>query len=190
MTVGTRKCKKVQAKKTCKIKQINFTKFFLTKFHFLQFQKWPKINFWTGKKLKTAKNAISRRKKNYLFDFTSFFTWTFFNSLTYCGLYKHKTYHNFLLGSMMPGCCIQAFFWIVQFFIIWGRWRFVRYNAFIILIKIFVRDHVKADMSWRCHHGGGDDFFGPTLALLVTMPAIFGPRHFEALSEKKRKKIC
>ena len=24
--------------------------FFLTKFHFLQFQKCPKINFWTGKK--------------------------------------------------------------------------------------------------------------------------------------------
>ena len=36
--------------------------FFLTKFYFLQFQKWPKINFWTGKKFKTAKNAISRKK--------------------------------------------------------------------------------------------------------------------------------
>ena len=30
----------------------------------MQFQKWPKINFWTGKKFKTAKNAISR--KNFL----------------------------------------------------------------------------------------------------------------------------
>ena len=39
---------------------------FLTKFHFLQFQKWPKINFWTGKKFKTAKNAISRKKLIYL----------------------------------------------------------------------------------------------------------------------------
>ena len=36
-------------------------KFFLTKFHFLPFQKWPKINFWTGKKFKTAKNVISRK---------------------------------------------------------------------------------------------------------------------------------
>ena len=35
----------------------------MTKFHFLQFQKWPKSNFWTGKKFKTAKNAIWR---NYL----------------------------------------------------------------------------------------------------------------------------
>ena len=33
------------AKKTREIKQINFMKFFSTKFHFLQFQKWPKINF-------------------------------------------------------------------------------------------------------------------------------------------------
>ena len=40
---------------------------FLTKFHFLPFQKWPKINFWTRKKFKTAKNAISRKKFfNYL----------------------------------------------------------------------------------------------------------------------------
>ena len=34
----------------------------MTKFHFLQFQKWPKINFWTRKKFKTAINAISRKK--------------------------------------------------------------------------------------------------------------------------------
>ena len=38
-------------------------KCFLTEFHFLQFQIWPKIHFWSGKKLKTAKNAISRRRK-------------------------------------------------------------------------------------------------------------------------------
>ena len=29
-----------------------FTKIFLAKFHFLQFQNWPKINFWSGKKFK------------------------------------------------------------------------------------------------------------------------------------------
>ena len=34
---------------------------FLTKVHFLQFQKWPKIIFWTRKKFKTAWNAISRK---------------------------------------------------------------------------------------------------------------------------------
>ena len=50
--------------------------FVLTKFHFLPFQNWPKINFWTGKKFKTAKNAISRKKID-LFDFMSFFAWIF-----------------------------------------------------------------------------------------------------------------
>ena len=35
----------------------------LTKFHFLQFQKWPNIYFWTGKKFKTAKNAVFHIKK-------------------------------------------------------------------------------------------------------------------------------
>ena len=29
--------------------------------HFLPFQKWPKINFWTGKKFKTAKMQFSRK---------------------------------------------------------------------------------------------------------------------------------
>ena len=48
-------------------------KLFLTKFHFLQSQKWPKINFWTLKKFKTAKNAISHKIFFDLFDFTSFF---------------------------------------------------------------------------------------------------------------------
>ena len=32
----------------------------------MPFQKWPKINFWTGKKFKTAKNAISRKKKLFI----------------------------------------------------------------------------------------------------------------------------
>ena len=44
----------------------------MTKFHFLPFQKWPKINFWTGKNFKTAKNAISRKKLFDLFVFTYF----------------------------------------------------------------------------------------------------------------------
>ena len=34
----------------------------MTKFHFLQFQKWPKINFWTENKFNIAKNAISHKK--------------------------------------------------------------------------------------------------------------------------------
>ena len=39
MPQWARKFKKGQAKKTREIKEINFTKFFLIKFHFLQFQK-------------------------------------------------------------------------------------------------------------------------------------------------------
>ena len=45
----------------------------------MQFQKWPEINFWIGgKRFKTAKNAISRKKIFDLFDFTSFFRLVFF----------------------------------------------------------------------------------------------------------------
>ena len=46
---------------------------------FLQFQFCPKINFWSGRQFKSARNAISRGKKIDLYDFTSFFfAWTFF----------------------------------------------------------------------------------------------------------------
>ena len=34
----------------------------MTKYHFLQFPKCPKMNFWIWKKLKTAKSAIWRKK--------------------------------------------------------------------------------------------------------------------------------
>ena len=49
----------------------------MTKFHFLQFQKRPKITFWTGKKFKTAKNAISRKKIRFI-RFYEFFCLDFF----------------------------------------------------------------------------------------------------------------
>ena len=62
--------------------------FFLTKIPFLQFQKWPKINFWTGKKFKTAKNAISRKFFD-LFDFTSFLPGLF---LIFWPAVPHKTW--------------------------------------------------------------------------------------------------
>ena len=60
---GGLKIKKFQAKKKNSWSQINqfHEKKSLANFHFLQFQKWPKINFWTWKKFKTAKNAISRK---------------------------------------------------------------------------------------------------------------------------------
>ena len=43
--------------------------------------KMAKINFSTGEKSKTAKNAISQK----VFDFTSFFASTFLNFLAHCG---------------------------------------------------------------------------------------------------------
>ena len=58
-----RKIKKsMQKKKLVKSNKSILRKFFLAKFYFLPFQKWLKINFWAGKKFKTAKNAISRKK--------------------------------------------------------------------------------------------------------------------------------
>ena len=65
----------------------------LTKFDFLQFQKWPKINFWTGKKFKTARNAISR-EKNCLFWFHEFFCQDFFkfSGPLWCGLLSTLIY--------------------------------------------------------------------------------------------------
>ena len=74
---GPENLKKSRPKKLVKSNKSISRNFILTKFHFLQFQKWPKINFWTGKKFKTAKSAISRKKID-LFDFTSFFLPGFF----------------------------------------------------------------------------------------------------------------
>ena len=64
ITLWGRKCKDVQAKKLMKSNKINFTKkFFFDQIPLnLQFHKWAKINFWTGKKFNTAKNATSRKK--------------------------------------------------------------------------------------------------------------------------------
>ena len=70
--------KKSRPKKLVKSNKSISRNFILTKFHFLQFQKWPKINFWTGKKFKTAENAISRKKFFDFFDFSSLFCLDFF----------------------------------------------------------------------------------------------------------------
>ena len=65
-----RKLKKIQAKNSWnQINQFHEKKFF-DQIPFLQFKKWPKINFSTGKKFKTAKNAISR---NWFISFHEFF---------------------------------------------------------------------------------------------------------------------
>ena len=50
---------KYRPKKLMKSNKL-ISRIFFAKFHFLQ--NWPKINFWTGKKFKIAKNAISQKK--------------------------------------------------------------------------------------------------------------------------------
>ena len=73
-------------KKLVKLNKSISRNFILTKFHFLQFQKWPKFNFLTGEKFKTAKNSISCKKNFDLYNLTSFFALTFFNYLARCVL--------------------------------------------------------------------------------------------------------
>ena len=80
---GPENLKKSRLKKLVKSMKSISRKIFLSKFHFLQFQKWANINFCTGKKFKIAKNAISRKKFFDLFDFTIFFAWTFLIFWTY-----------------------------------------------------------------------------------------------------------
>ena len=55
----------------------SISRIFFNQIPFLLYQKRPKINFCTGKKFKTAKNVISRKKFFDLFDFTNFFVSTF-----------------------------------------------------------------------------------------------------------------
>ena len=49
-TVGQKNLKSPCKKNLVNSKKSISRNFILTKFHFLQFQKWPKINFWTEKK--------------------------------------------------------------------------------------------------------------------------------------------
>ena len=69
---GPENLKKSRPKKLVKSHKSISRKNFLAKFHFFQFQKWPKINFWTGKKFKTAKNAISRKNIFFFHEFLNF----------------------------------------------------------------------------------------------------------------------
>ena len=70
------------------------------KLHFLQFRKWPKINFWTGKKFKTAKNAISRKNFFWFIWFYEFFCLDFLNFLADCEPIPHYgRLKNFLVNT-------------------------------------------------------------------------------------------
>ena len=83
---GTENLKKSRPKKL--VKSINFTKKkIMTNFHILQFQKWPKINFWTGKKFKIEKMQFHVKIFFWFIWFDEFFfAWTFFNFLAHCAM--------------------------------------------------------------------------------------------------------
>ena len=72
---GPEYLKKSKPKKLVKSNKSISQQFFLTKFHFLQFQKWPKNNFWTGKKFKTASPEMQFHRNIFLdlFYFMDFF---------------------------------------------------------------------------------------------------------------------
>ena len=80
--------------------QINqFHDILFAKFHFLQFQKWPKINFWTEKNFKTAKNAISRKKISMYIWFHEFFCLEFLNFQQHLPALPPSSRANFLASS-------------------------------------------------------------------------------------------
>ena len=87
---------------------------------FLQFQKWPKINFCTREKFKTARNAISR-KKNWFTSFNEvFFAWTFLNFLARCAGCGNSSATNchWLLQQRWPQRCNWFSYWVF-----WRGWR-------------------------------------------------------------------
>ena len=87
--------------------QINqFHEIFWTKIHFLQFQKWPRINFWTRKKFKTAKNAMSRKNDFDSFDFTNFWPGLlliFWPAVQKLGLFSKELLEVFIELLFTPG---------------------------------------------------------------------------------------
>ena len=69
----------------------------------MQFQKWPKINFWTGKKFKTTKNAISWRKKRIYLIWRVFLPGLYLNFLARCVINKYELLFrtNFVKNSIL-----------------------------------------------------------------------------------------
>ena len=79
--------KKSRPKKLVKSNKSISRNFVSPNSNFYYFKNGQKSSFELGKKFKTAKNAISRKKID-LFDFTAFFAWTFLNFLARCVLPK------------------------------------------------------------------------------------------------------
>ena len=70
---GPDNLKKSRPKKFVKSNKSISRIFFWSNSIFLQFQKWAKTNFWTGKKFRPPKNAISRKKYFLIYLISRFF---------------------------------------------------------------------------------------------------------------------
>ena len=83
---GPENLKKSRPKKLVKSNKSISEKIFLAKFHFLRFQKWPKIYFSTGKKFKIAKKAIFHEFFFFIYLILQvFLPGLFLNFLSRCG---------------------------------------------------------------------------------------------------------
>ena len=92
-TVGQKIKKKFRPKKLVKSNNSISRKFFLTKFHFLLFQKLPKSNFWTRKKFKKKCNFTEIFLFIYLIS-QVFFCLDFFKFSDSLYYYVHYTFSD------------------------------------------------------------------------------------------------
>ena len=104
--------------------QINqFHEFFLARFHFFQFQKWLKINFWTGKKFKKvwAKKLVKSNKS---------ISWKFQNP--FLVFFKNGQKSIFELGNSLK---FRYFPWKLKFYLIFME-NIQKKNFFVKLIYL------------------------------------------------------
>ena len=145
---------------------------FISKIHFLPFQKWPKINLWTRKKFQTARNAILWKNICFIW-FHEFFAWTFLNFLPRYFFYALPIFWAFEhFGLIDPASYllkIQIPF--KKFSPLWLNKKNVElilYNTKIA--TFFPRWLFECDETWT--HG-----YGTRWATCSACPAaIFGPR--------------
>ena len=79
--------------------------FILTKFHFLQFQKWPKINFWTRRSLKLSKMQFHESNLWFIW-FHEFFCLDFFK-------FSGPLCNTYLVFFALSAICL--FCWLTHF---------------------------------------------------------------------------
>ena len=112
--------------------------FFLTKIHFLRFQKWPKINFSTGKKVKTAKNVISRKTFWFIW-FHEFFCLDFFKfsgPLRYILIgksFSRKFSWNWFHENSAGRGRDRGLYVMKMQILLWWQWKWCFYIQWIIL---------------------------------------------------------